>query len=397
MLALTALCVSMPLRAEAAEPVDAGPFTVEGPEGGYVYENGKLVISSDGVTVLGMDGASAADDEGNDIHIEAGVSRVTFESGVSIESLTDERSTTLWLNGDNNAIQTLDSARDTVVRGPGSVTIGSCTGGADITEATVSLTSSIGNVTVWKGGTLVLGPGAQARAITVFGGTLDLSHVNAVDPVWMNGYSIGSAAVATSVVVPFGTAGIDELISATNRIVANATIDVYSDGEKVGHLEQDGTVYYTATRSVTFVGFDGEVLKAEHVRLFQPAQAPAVPEVPGYEFLGWDGVFDRVSRDMIVAARYEALSAPPDNSSGNPDDPSDAPGNDSSGAVPNGPSAADSHAPAAGGRATGASAESSSLSATGDPFAAVVGMLASLGGIGGAAGLFMRHTMRKSS
>lgn len=93
---------------------------------------------------------------------------------------------------------------------------------------------------------------------------------------------------------------------------------MFSDGEEVGVLLRDGTIHYTATRTVTFEGWGGAVLQTENVRLFQPAVAPADVAAPeGYAFVGWDRGFSRIDRDLTVKALFEAVPAPePDPNAG---------------------------------------------------------------------------------
>ncbi len=57
--------------------------------------------------------------------------------------------------------------------------------------------------------------------------------------------------------------------------------------------------------TVTFIGFNGEVLKAETVEYWHPATAPEAPAVEGYSFTGWDKAFENVEEDLTVTAVYE--------------------------------------------------------------------------------------------
>lgn len=304
--AAVSLAAADPLAACAvdARSVDAGPFAVEGPKGSYRYEDSRLVVSGEGVTVVGMNGEGYSD--GNSIRVENGVSKLTFGSGVAVATLTDEGSTALWLEGGGNSIAELDNARGIDIKGPGSLTVGRCADQIDVSEATVTLVSEMVGAIVWQGGTLVLEPGSRAAFLMVHGGTLDLSRVGSGPKPLFEDCTIGKGSDPTSLIVPFGTESIDDLMGAVNRFVGG-TVDVRSDGELVGVLKDDGTIYYTATRTVTFTGFDGAVLKTESVRLFQSAEAPDVPEQQGFRFAGWDRGFERVTQDMIVAAVFEPV------------------------------------------------------------------------------------------
>ncbi len=77
---------------------------------------------------------------------------------------------------------------------------------------------------------------------------------------------------------------------------------------KALYSEIDDTEYHT----VTFVGFNGEILKVEEVEDGKSATAPEAPEIEGYKFTGWDKEFDVVTEDMTVKAIYEEIETPLD-------------------------------------------------------------------------------------
>lgn len=62
------------------------------------------------------------------------------------------------------------------------------------------------------------------------------------------------------------------------------------------------------TFTVTFVDYDGTVLKTETVESGNSATAPADPAREGFTFIGWDKVFDNVTSDLTVMAQYESAS-----------------------------------------------------------------------------------------
>ena len=57
--------------------------------------------------------------------------------------------------------------------------------------------------------------------------------------------------------------------------------------------------------TVTFLDWDGKVLKTEDVKPHGNATAPADPERHGFKFSGWDKQFSDVIGDIIVTAQYE--------------------------------------------------------------------------------------------
>lgn len=81
----------------------------------------------------------------------------------------------------------------------------------------------------------------------------------------------------------------------------------------VGMKNETYTATYGAvvkTYSVTFVDYDGKVLKTETVESGKAATAPADPSRAGYIFTGWDTKFDNVTSDLVVTATYKADSKP---------------------------------------------------------------------------------------
>lgn len=61
----------------------------------------------------------------------------------------------------------------------------------------------------------------------------------------------------------------------------------------------------SATYTVTFVDFDGTVLKTESVKSGSDATAPTAPTRVGYTFTGWDKTFTNVNGNLTVTAKYE--------------------------------------------------------------------------------------------
>ena len=62
--------------------------------------------------------------------------------------------------------------------------------------------------------------------------------------------------------------------------------------------------------TVTFVDWDGTILKRDFVIAGQDAIAPAAPSHVGYIFIGWDKPFNEVFSDLTVTALYEEIKLP---------------------------------------------------------------------------------------
>ena len=82
---------------------------------------------------------------------------------------------------------------------------------------------------------------------------------------------------------------------------------VLSDGSKIdaGYVGVKVTPPTTTTYTVTFVDWDGTVLKTETVEEGNSATAPADPTRDGYTFIGWDKTFGNVTGNITVTAGYE--------------------------------------------------------------------------------------------
>ena len=58
------------------------------------------------------------------------------------------------------------------------------------------------------------------------------------------------------------------------------------------------------TYTVTFVDYDGTVLKTETVESGKDATAPADPTRDGYTFIGWSGNYTNVTSNLTITAQY---------------------------------------------------------------------------------------------
>ncbi|MBQ8174886.1 MAG: leucine-rich repeat protein, partial [Clostridia bacterium] len=105
-----------------------------------------------------------------------------------------------------------------------------------------------------------------------------------------------------------------------------ALTDVYYDGteeewaqnvdiESGNEAIENATKHFNAPPAesfiVTFVDYDGTVLKTESVESGKSATAPADPTREGFTFAGWDKAFDNVTADLTVTAQYTYHSTEP--------------------------------------------------------------------------------------
>ena len=63
--------------------------------------------------------------------------------------------------------------------------------------------------------------------------------------------------------------------------------------------------YAANTYTVTFYGFNNEVLSTQTVEHGGNAAPPAAPEVEGYTFTGWSGSYTNITADTVIYAIYE--------------------------------------------------------------------------------------------
>ena len=59
--------------------------------------------------------------------------------------------------------------------------------------------------------------------------------------------------------------------------------------------------------TVTFKDYDGTILREEIIQEGHNATAPTDPKRDGYEFVGWDGIYENVQKDTVLVALYEKL------------------------------------------------------------------------------------------
>lgn len=84
--------------------------------------------------------------------------------------------------------------------------------------------------------------------------------------------------------------------------------DTFETEANLDAIEADTTLYarwLVVTKEVTFLDYDGSVLKVEFVEVGKDATPPSDPERHGFNFVGWDTHFLNVVTDLTVTAQYQ--------------------------------------------------------------------------------------------
>ena len=87
---------------------------------------------------------------------------------------------------------------------------------------------------------------------------------------------------------------------------------VLSNGTKIdaGYVGVDGDGSNYTTYTVTFVDYNGKVLKTQSVVSGKSATAPNPPQREGFKFIGWDKTFDNITDNLTVTAQYQEITSP---------------------------------------------------------------------------------------
>ncbi len=164
---------------------------------------------------------------------------------------------------------------------------------------------------------------AELRMESTFIG-FDFGSVWTIDQNENNGYPF--IGVKTTYVVNF--IDFDGAVLSTQRVAEGQDAQAPANPSREGYVfvgwDKDFTnvrsdldvyaVYEEAqvipeTYTVTFVGFNGEVISEQQVNVGEDAVAPTEVTAPeGYEFKGWDKDFTNVHEDLIVNAVFEKIS-----------------------------------------------------------------------------------------
>ena len=220
----------------------------------------------------------------------------------------------ITVNGNTQVSGTISWSKPTI---PSGATISSCvlTGTATASMSKGSATITVNGTTVTSGSTFTVNLGTSNNTTSVTttakggnknaSGTVSFSNLvytvtyslsYTVTFVDWNGTVLktqtveeGSSATAPSNPIRDGYLFTGWDISF-NNVTSNLTVTAqYAEVQ-----------YYT----VTFIDWNGTVLKTEQVEQGTSATAPANPTREGYKFTGWDASFNNVTNNLTVTAQY---------------------------------------------------------------------------------------------
>lgn len=163
---------------------------------------------------------------------------------------------------------------------------------------TISGNSTVSGTISWTLPTIPADSTVTARTLT---GTATASMSKGSATITVNGNSVSSGRNFT---VDLGASSTATSVPITVRGGNKNAAGTVTFSNLVYTVEYRGPL---ANYTVTFVDYDGTVLKTETVEEGSTATAPTVPGRDGYNFIGWDTDFSNVTSDLIVTALYEEV------------------------------------------------------------------------------------------
>ncbi len=132
--------------------------------------------------------------------------------------------------------------------------------------------------------------------VIVSGHNTDVHTVNpkGVTPVWEN----ESFTVTYS---PFAGYEVEKVLVNGTEVEANGTYEITS----VNTDYSIEIIFRIMSYTVTFVDYDGTILKTEIVEHGKQATAPADPQREHYVFTGWDTTYSDITTNVTIRAMYE--------------------------------------------------------------------------------------------
>ena len=172
--------------------------------------------------------------------------------------------------------------------------------------ATVTSTPTAGSLTIsgttQKSGTISWSAPTVPSGVTitscVLTGTATASMSKGSATITVNGSSVTSGQTFT---VNLGTA------NTTTSVVTTAKGNNKNASGTVSFTNLVYTVTYEelkATYTVTFVDWDGTVLKTQTVEEGSSATAPSNPTRDEYIFIGWDKSYNNITSNLTITAQY---------------------------------------------------------------------------------------------
>jgi hypothetical protein len=172
-----------------------------------------------------------------------------------------------------------------------------------------TLTTNISNIsltvsgTTQKSGTISWSlpsvPNGATISSCTLTGTATASMSKGSATIKVNGTSVSSGSSFT---INLGTGNTTSSVTAT--VVGN-------NKNAAGTVTFSNLVYtvtYSSSHTVTFVDYNGTVLKTQTVNDGSSATAPSSPGRDGYIFTGWDVNFTNVTSDLVVTAQYKKVN-----------------------------------------------------------------------------------------
>jgi len=112
----------------------------------------------------------------------------------------------------------------------------------------------------------------------------------------------------------------DNKVISTQSVRQGENASAPRQPTKVGHtfngwdrsfsdIQKDVTINakWIKSQQVTFIDYNGTVLKIDYVKQGEDALPPVVNPRSGYQFAGWNGSYEDVTQDITVMAQYEPL------------------------------------------------------------------------------------------
>jgi uncharacterized repeat protein (TIGR02543 family) len=153
----------------------------------------------------------------------------------------------------------------------------------------------------------------ESATLTIEIETLALNSIEITTPANKLSYYVGESLDISGMVVTGtysdGTTKVESVTAAnvtgfdSSAPAASQTLTVTVNGKTTTYTIKIKEITET-TYTVTFVDWDGTVLKTETVEEGKGATAPDDPTREGYTFTGWDKDFDHVTSDLTVTAQY---------------------------------------------------------------------------------------------